>query len=466
MRAAAERTQAHELTATEERHRADIAHLETEAAENRDAATREAQARAEAQAADRLTAELARVRAAAERTLAAELATAEERHGAEIARLETENRDTATREAPARAEAQADGTLAAAPERGRTGVERTLADELAAAQERHYADLARLEAASAGNRDAVTRDAQEAAEALADETLATERDQVSVGAVRTLAAQLAAAEERHRTDLARLEAEAAESRDAATRHAQVAAEALASERDRVRAEVERRLAAEITRLETEAAESRADIIRLETEAGEQSTALSPPSSLPPSVEPVHGDDVDASRVTDYYNLWRARVAAVGASPVKSGVARPPQVDPRRRRWALSVAATVLILLTNGLGNGSVPRSALAAVEAGGENDATAPTRPGDQKGARMAPTPGAVGRPDPWKPAAEDNPGTGRSGRAPFERLAMEAMCVLAVMLLLHVALFVGEGYVWHGLVATLGLTLLGFFVMRASGGG
>jgi hypothetical protein len=73
---------------------------------------------------------------------------------------------------------------------------------------------------------------------------------------------------------------------------------------------------------------------------------------------------------------------------------------------------------------------------------------------------------DPWEPAAEDNRGTGASGRAPLNQLALEAMCVLAVMLLLHVALFVGEGYVWHGLVATLGLSLLGFFVMRASGGG
>ena len=60
--------------------------LETEAAESRAAATREVQAAAEARANETLTAELDRVRAAAERTLA-ELAATEERHRADIARL-------------------------------------------------------------------------------------------------------------------------------------------------------------------------------------------------------------------------------------------------------------------------------------------------------------------------------------------------------------------------------------------
>ncbi|HJN45104.1 MAG: hypothetical protein CL477_03005 [Acidobacteria bacterium] len=36
------------------------------------------------------------------------------------------------------------------------------------------------------------------------------------------------------------------------------------------------------------------------------------------------------------------------------------------------------------------------------------------------------------------------------------------VLLLLRVALFVGDGLVWHGLVVTLGIVLLGFVVMRA----
>ena len=43
---------------------------------------------------------------------------------------------------------------------------------------------------------------------------------------------------------------------------------------------------------------------------------------------------------------------------------------------------------------------------------------------------------------------------------------VMVAMLLLRVTLFVGEGLVWHGLVVTLGLILLGFVVMRAPWGG
>ena len=69
-----------------------------------------------------------------------------------------------------------------------------------------------------------------------DETLAAELDRVRAEADQTLAVQLDAAEERHRADIVRLEAEAGERADAAAREAQTVAgaqanEALAAESD-------------------------------------------------------------------------------------------------------------------------------------------------------------------------------------------------------------------------------------------
>ena len=300
------------------------------------------------------------------------------------------------------------------------------------------------------------------------------------GAVRTLTAQLAAAEEHHHTDIARLEAEAAENRDAATRDAQLAAETLATERDRVRTDVERTLAAEITRLETEAAESRANITRLETEAREKSeaatrdaraaadrdlrpaTAPSTSISLRP-LEPVHRG-AGSHHTTDYYSLWRARSAAY-APRVEAAVPPPSRIDPRRRRWALSVAATILILLITP-DSGSPPRQTLATVDAAGGSHAIGPTRALDRDGTVRAPILGDMELHDPAAPATGDSPETGVSSRAKPSKLVLEIMCVLVVMLLLRVTLFVGEGLVWYGLVVTLGLVLLGSVVMRAPWGG
>ena len=280
-----------------------------------------------------------------------------------------------------------------------------------------------------------------------------ERDRVRAGAVQTLAAQLAAAEERHRTDVARLEAEAAENRNAVTRDAQVAAE-----RDRVRAEVERTLASEITRLEAEAAESRADIARLKTEAGDTR----------PSLEQVHSDEeaVDASAVTDYYKLWRTRFAAADTQTVTAGAIRPPQVEARRRRWALSVAAALLILLTNNTESGSAPPLALATVDAADGTRTTGPVNALTWDATLRTPTTGDTEQHGPLERATGDAPEAGINRRASLSVLVLELMCVLVVMLLLRVSLFVGEGIVWHGLVVALGLTLVGFVVMRAPWGG
>ena len=268
VRADAERTRTDELAAAEARHRAETARLETEAAKSRDAAIRDAQTAAEVRADETLAAELDRVRADAERTLADELAVTEARHRAEIARLETEAAES--RNARDAAAARADETLAAELDRVRADADQARTDELAAAEERHRAEIARLETEAAESRDAAIRDAQTAAEVRADETLAVKLDQVRPDAERTLADELAAAEERHRAEIARLETEAAESRDTATRDAQARADAQADDRltaelDRARAEAERTLADELVVAEKR---HRAKIGRLETEAAE------------------------------------------------------------------------------------------------------------------------------------------------------------------------------------------------------
>lgn len=153
--------------------------------------------------------------------------------------------------------------------------------------------------------------------------------------------------------------------------------------------------------------------------------------------------MDASAVTDYYKLWRARFATADARPVTSGAARPPRVDARRRRWALSVAATLLILLSNNPESGSAPRPALATVEAAGVSRAIAPAKTLTRNGTQRAPIAGNVDRRDPGERATGDIPETAVSSRAPVSALVLEVMCVLVAMLLLRVTLFVGEGLVW-----------------------
>ena len=235
--AAAERTLADALAVAEKRHRAEIARLEIEALESRDAATRDAQASAEVRAQETLAADLDRVRADAARTLAnalaadrrrvraevevarlaTRLATAEERHHAEIARLQieaVESRDAAVRDAQTAADVRAGETLAA---------------ELTAAEVRHRTEIARLEVEATERRDPANRDAQALAPAQADDRLTAEPDWGRAAAERTVTDELTVAETRHRAEIARLEAEAAEIRDAANRDAQTAAEVRATE---------------------------------------------------------------------------------------------------------------------------------------------------------------------------------------------------------------------------------------------
>ena len=239
LRAEAEQALATELGAAEERHRAEIARLETVATEKADAAAREALSAAEAQSARALAAEVERVRADADQALAARLAAAEERRRADVARLEDEAAEraaVAAHEAQARAEARANETLAAELDRLRADAEHAVAAQLAAAEERHRQEIARLEADAAESSDTASRDARAKAETEAQHSIAAERERVREDAARTLAGELATAQERHAAEIATLSAEAAARSDAATRLAQVQADetlAAADERHRV-----------------------------------------------------------------------------------------------------------------------------------------------------------------------------------------------------------------------------------------
>jgi hypothetical protein len=254
VRAEAERALATELAAAEERRRADILRLEAVAAERSAATARDAQANADALEETRSrSADVDQLRADAEQALATELAAAEERHRADIARLETaatEKADTAAREALSAAEAQSARALAAEVERVQADAEQALAARLAAAEERRRADIVRLEEEAAERAAAAAEEAQTRAEARANETLAAELERLRADADQTVAAELAAAEERHRQEIARFEADAAKSNDAASRGARAKAEtearhSIAAERERVRQDAERTLAGEL-----------------------------------------------------------------------------------------------------------------------------------------------------------------------------------------------------------------------------
>ena len=501
VRADAAQTVAAELAAAEERHRDEIAHLEAEAAESRDAASQDAQAQAD----ETLAAELNRVRTDAERTLANALTAAEARHSADIARLEAEataTRDAAARDAQAAAKTLANETLAAELDRVRADAERTLANALTVAEVRHSADIARLEAEAAEKGATATQDA----EAHEDERLSAGREPLGTDDGLALADELAAAQERHYANIAHLEAEAAGKRDAATRDAQVAAETLAAEtltaeRERGRTEAERTLAGQLDEAEerhsaeiawvrdearktfaeqlerarAEANAARAEAARRAPERPEVDTrdpraaADRDPMFAPVSPEPgptrslrsLPTDLAQSNGMTDYYDLWRTCYAAGDTPPAETAPAGRRRVNPRRRRWALLVAATVLILFTTGLGIDSRPRDALAAGEPPGASHVIGALMPVDRDGAWTAPVPEEVGLPDRGLPATWEDPDTGASRQAPLRQRALGVLCLLTVMLLLRVVLSIGEGLVWHGLVVTLGLVLLGFVLMR-----
>lgn len=372
VRAEADQTLTVQLDVAEERHRADIVRLEAEAGERVDAAER------------------------AETALGTpnrwpSWATAEARHGGEIARVETEAAelsDAATRDAQATAEAEAGDAIAAERERVRHDAERTLVDELASAQERHHADIAALNAEATARSEVATRAAQAAAEALAEETLATERARLPADADLALATALAAAEERHRAEIVRLEAEAAQAHESAAyepaldrvradAERTLAAElAAAEERNRaeilrVRADTKESLADQLEQVQAEADQARDEVARLvaarQTSASSElrpnvesaswrsaagSTSIPRHASAGPvgrrtyQLAPDQGNDTRARPATDYYTLWTARSDGDTAPPAPTPTEPQPPRGRARRRWALAAAALLVILLTN------------------------------------------------------------------------------------------------------------------------
>jgi hypothetical protein len=498
-RVESEQALAMELAAAEARHEAAIVRLEAAAEERADAAAREALAAAEAQSAAALAAEVERVRteaeaalatrladaedrrradivrleaeasarsAAAERTVAEQLAAAEERHQAEIARFEAEAAETsnaASREARAQAEAAAREEIAAERDQVRQVAERTLAAALEAAQERHRDEIFVLGEEAAARSDAAT----EVAQARADETLA-------------------AVDERHRADIARLEADAAKRTNAAPPKPPSDGEAetgqmLAAELERLRAEAGQVLEAELAAAE---ARSRAEVLRVKEETQQTLTArlqqvqseanraqaevarlvdASRHSTQPGSVSPARESIGLAPRARtplahedgsvggdDYYRLWQARFNGRTEEDAPAAEESPRKPGRARRRWALMVAAILVVLLTPDPARQSAVGQALAAGAAGVSHVIGSPGQ-ARSTGAATAPN------------GLFDIEGVPSGGEAPrlTSQVTIEAVGFLLGVLFLLVILFIGEGVVWHGLVVIFGVVLLVFAVMR-----
>ena len=491
VRAEAAEALARELGLADERHRAAIAQLEAKAAERAGSAARDAQT------AQALQAEVERLRHVAAETLTNALAAAEQRHCADIARLEAEaaqRADAAAREALAAAEAQTAQALAAEVNRVRSEAERALATELAAAEQRRRADILRLEAVAAERSAATARVAAAKANALEESrTRSAEIERMRVEAEQTLATELAAAEARHRADIARLETAAADKADGAAREALEEAEAqsaraLAAELERVRGEAaqmlktelaaaEERSRAEVSRVKEEtqrALSTRLQQVQVEANHAQAEVAklveaarhAAPQKVVPPAADgPRPGlvalaPDAGAFEArahsdgslggSDYYSLWRASLDG----PTAEAAPHPPasrRVPGRvSRRWALVAAVVLVVLLTHDPARQSAVGQALAAGAAGVSQIIGVPgearTRD-DVDGPRMSDGVARVG-------GEGDGPGM-------TSQVAIEAAGFLVGVLFLLALLFIGQGVMWHILVVTFGVVLLMFAVMR-----
>ena len=370
--------------------------------------------------------------------------------------------DAATRDAQATAEAKAGEAIAAERERVRHDAEQTLVDELASAQERHHADIAALNVEATARSEVATRAAQGAAEALAEETLATERarlqadesaaqeparpadaqaihtleaelDRVRADAERTLAAELAAAEARNRTEILRVRADTQKS--LAEQLEQVQAEA-----DQARDEVARLVAARQT---SASRELRPNVESASWRSAAGSAHVSAPGDP--------GGDSASHHATDYYNLWTARVDGATAPPAPTPTEPQRSGGRARRRWALAAAAILVILLTNDQARDSPLGRALSA-GAAGLSQIVGP--PGAMPPLEEVTSPLT-------EAVIDDTPRAGAFLDRLTNQVSMEAVGLLIGLLFMLVTLFLGEGLVWHGLVVTFAVVLLGFIVLH-----
>ena len=342
-RAAAER-EAREALA------ADLARVQAEAEAMREAAIAEARSAAEREARERLETELARVRSETEQTVARVRSETEETvadalnkvkqeaEEAERARIEAERLRQEAQEAQeafaadlARVRAEVEQSLAAQLETSRAEAERMRAAEAAAVRERAAieaqlkSELERLRVVSAQARKADENETRKSAEQ-----------------IKKLEAELArvhkAGEERQAAEVKELRAQMAEMREAAAKQARAAAaEAVASQVARAAAHAD-------------SAPRKLNVVRMPARLSQLQpigAAPEPPGASPPSrLQPVDTTPSQEPR-GDYYNLWQPTAGTDDPveEPVEAGQSR---FDYKRHaKWALPVAACLLLVTTAG-----------------------------------------------------------------------------------------------------------------------
>jgi CheY-like chemotaxis protein len=358
-------------------------------------------ARVRAEAEQTFAAQLGRVRTEAEQSLASQLgrarSEAEEVRLTEWARAEAEAnqlRAAAAQEARTAAEAAA---RALEPEVARVRAEAEARLQAELERVRKAAEVARLAEQSEAKvqahelREAAAREARAIAETAASRTLEAEIARVRADADARLAAELARvradAEERRAAELDEIRAQVAEMREAAAQQARsAAAEAIAAEVARAAAESKQTIATR-TRpnvvvlrppaptLSASGGEARpnekvADARAIPAPAAAKTTrpfeeptviALAPDAlPLPPkaAAEPLPTADgvaTDGRSIvakdpqppgTDYYSLWRAQT--LRPAPTRPDVTPEQTSGQVRRTWALPIAASLLLIVTDGM----------------------------------------------------------------------------------------------------------------------
>jgi len=379
----------------EARRQHELARVQAEAEAQRQVAVQEARAAAEAEARNALTAELEKVRLN------------------EIARLQAEadtRVDAAAKQAREAAEADASRAMAEELSRIRAQVEQTLNSQLeqarAEADRLRETDRARAQAEAAKLRDAVAEEARLAAEAAASRALEAEVARVRAEAETQLRTELNTIRQENehlrKADQSEAKQAAEKVRAAAIRDARAIAEAanhtLEAELARVRAEADARLAAEVGRARAQAEQQRttemqeiraqvagmretasqqarraaAEAIALEVVRGFPEPAPQPVAQAPlvlqtfstPTLAPAPPKAVEIEPIaaaharlqassSDYYSLWKPkpRSAADGPEDEVEQTMATRAVAFIRSKWALPVAAGLLLVVGNTISGG-------------------------------------------------------------------------------------------------------------------
>jgi hypothetical protein len=309
----------------------------------REIAIAEARAVAEREARETLDAELARVRSETEVTVADALQKVKiEAEEAERARLEAERLRVEAQEAfaaeLARVRAEVEQGLAVQLEAARAEAERMRDAEAAAVRGRAAAEsqlkseLDRLRFVAAQARKADESETRKASEQIKQ----LERELASVHAK---------AEQRQVAELEELRTQMAEMREAAAHHARTAAaEAVAAE------------VARATAQSSEGAPPRLNVIRMQPRPSHPAPLAVPPVEMR-EAPAAQAEDTgrEPERRGDYLSLWQP------AAPVEEATEEPEEevdraIDFRRHaKWALPVAACLLLVTNTGTAISTVAR---------------------------------------------------------------------------------------------------------------